>query len=209
MVGQMIALLVLVGVPVGMVLATIWLLSRKNKAGSASGRSCFSLLVAFGLFRHPIRSSASGLAGLVAWTRRCLGKLETSLNLHVIQDAVAEKREQVNTLDELLREVAGLGLKPETLDAVRGKIKESTSFADGLQDTTGRFRDVLLQLRQTEGEYAKICALACRAAKLGLPQDANDDIEQRLREVGNDLEIRRARFAQEVEFIAGKASRTS
>lgn len=207
MVGQMIALFVLVGVPVAVVFAAIWLLSRKNKTEMASGRSCFSFLVAFGLFRHPIRSSAAGLAGLVAWTRRCLGKLETSLNLHVIQDAVAEKREQVHTLDELLREVGALGLKQETLEALRAKIKDNTSFADGLQDTTGRFRDVLQQLRQTEGEYAKICALACRAAKLGLPQDANDDIEQRLKEVGNDLEIRRARFAQEVEFIAGKASR--
>jgi hypothetical protein len=144
---------------------------------------------------------------MLAWARRGIGKLETKLNLCVIKGAVAEQLQQASTLDRLVNEMGGLGLKTGTIEAVRQKIDEKTQAAKGLQGSSDQFDSILLGLSKKEGEYAKIRVLAGQAAQLGLPTESTDDIEQRLRTVGQELEVDRVRFAQEVEYIAGRASR--
>lgn len=184
--------------------------SSRPKGASAGGGfslgGCCSGL--HGTFRHPIRTGTSCLAGFVGWLRRGLSRWETRLNLSIINDTVAEKRDQAKVLEQLLGEVGQLGLKSETVTALQDQIKATHTTADGLAASTSAFGELLQALVKKESEHTKIKVLAAQAATLRLPQAATEDIEERLRIVGGELEVERVKFAQQVEHMAGRAQRT-
>ncbi len=203
-------LLFIVGLPI----LAIWLVLRltgssqgksKSTAGFNLGGCCSGLATTF---RHPIRGFTSMLAGFVGWLRRGLAHVETKLNLSIINNTVAEKRDQAKVLAELLGEVGKLGLKAETVDALQEQIALTSKTADGLESTTAAFGEVLQALVSKESQHAAIKALATQAGRLNMPKAAMDDIDERLRIVGNELEVQRVSFAQQVEHMASRAQRS-